>query len=154
MAKAKGLGRGLDALFGDEQASSAAPQGIRLSDIEPNPRQPRQDFDPAALEELAQSIRENGVLQPVTVRKNSQKDYELISGERRLRAAKEAGLQKIPAVVMDTTARRSEIVNVEKCYRKQVEILTAQISRQEGLYRKCFAVCFYTQRYLRQTDEE
>lgn len=49
---------------------------------------------------------------------------------------------------------RSEIVDVEKCYRKQVEILTAQISRQEDLCRKCFAVCSYTQRYLRQTDEE
>ncbi len=77
--------------------------------IHPNPAQPRQEFRPEELSSLAASIRENGVLQPVTVRKNSQKDYELISGERRLRAAKEAGLQKIPAVVMDTTARQSAI---------------------------------------------
>ena len=91
MAKAKGLGRGLDALFGDEQASSAAPQGIRLSDIEPNPRQPRQDFDPAALEELAQSIRENGVITPITLRKTGD-TYQIIAGERRWRASRMAGL--------------------------------------------------------------
>ena len=100
MAKAKGLGRGLDALFGDEQASSAAPQGIRLSDIEPNPRQPRQDFDRAALEELAQSIRENGVITPITLRKTGD-TYQIIAGERRWRASRMAGLHEIPAVVLD-----------------------------------------------------
>ena len=100
MAKAKGLGRGLDALFGDEQAPSAAPQGIRLSDIEPNPRQPRQDFDPAALEELAQSIRENGVITPITLRKTGD-TYQIIAGERRWRASRMAGLHEIPAVVLD-----------------------------------------------------
>ena len=100
MAKAKGLGRGLDALFGDEQASSAAPQGIRLSDIEPNPRQPRQDFDPAALEELAQSIREDGVITPITLRKTGD-TYQIIAGERRWRASRMAGLHEIPAVVLD-----------------------------------------------------
>ena len=100
MAKAKGLGRGLDALFGDEQASSAAPQGIRLSDIEPNPRQPRQDFDPAALEELAQSIRETGVITPITLRKTGD-TYQIIAGERRWRASRMAGLHEIPAVVLD-----------------------------------------------------
>ena len=100
MAKAKGLGRGLDALFGDEQASSAAPQGIRLSDIEPNPRQPRQDFDPAALEELAQSIRENGVITPITLRKTGD-TYQIIAGERRWRASRMAGLHEIPAVGLD-----------------------------------------------------
>lgn len=100
MAKAKGLGRGLDALFGDEQASSAAPQGIRLSDIEPNPRQPRQDFDPAALEELAQSIRENGVITPITLRRTGD-TYQIIAGERRWRASRMAGLHEIPAVVLD-----------------------------------------------------
>ena len=99
-AKAKGLGRGLDALFGDEQASSAAPQGIRLSDIEPNPRQPRQDFDPAALEELAQSIRENGIITPITLRKTGD-TYQIIAGERRWRASRMAGLHEIPAVVLD-----------------------------------------------------
>ena len=100
MAKAKGLGRGLDALFGDEQASSAAPQGIRLSDIEPNPRQPRQDFDPAALEELAQSIRENCVITTITLRKTGD-TYQIIAGERRWRASRMAGLHEIPAVVLD-----------------------------------------------------
>lgn len=105
MAKAKGLGRGLDALFGDEQASSAAPQGIRLSDIEPNPRQPRQDFDPAALEELAQSIRENGVITPITLRKTGD-TYQIIAGERRWRAAKLAGLMEVPAVIIEADDKK------------------------------------------------
>lgn len=66
MAKGKGLGRGLDALIPMEEDTFAkTPVGIRISDIEPNPRQPRQDFDPEKLEELAQSIRENGVITPL-----------------------------------------------------------------------------------------
>ena len=69
MAKGKGLGRGLEAIFAEEVPAENTPVGIRLSEIEPNPRQPRQDFDPVALEELAQSIRENGIITPITLRK-------------------------------------------------------------------------------------
>ena len=69
MAKGKGLGRGLEAIFAEEVPVQNTPVGIRLSEIEPNPRQPRQDFDPAALEDLAQSIRENGIITPITLRK-------------------------------------------------------------------------------------
>lgn len=100
MAKAKGLGRGLDALFGEELPEEKVAVGIRLSDIEPNPRQPRQDFDPEALEELAQSIRENGVITPITLRKTGD-TYQIIAGERRWRASRLAGLHEIPAVVLD-----------------------------------------------------
>lgn len=100
MAKGKGLGRGLEAIFAEEAPLESAPQGIRLSDIEPNPRQPRQDFDPVALEELAQSIRENGIITPITLRKTGE-TYQIIAGERRWRASRLAGLTEIPAMVLD-----------------------------------------------------
>ena len=100
MAKGKGLGRGLEAIFAEEVPAENTPVGIRLSDIEPNPRQPRQDFDPIALEDLAQSIRENGVITPITLRKTGD-TYQIIAGERRWRASRLAGLTEIPAVVLD-----------------------------------------------------
>lgn len=101
MAKGKGLGRGLDAIFAQENPTeAAAPVGIRISDIEPNPRQPRQDFEPQALEELASSIRENGVITPITLRKTGD-TYQIIAGERRWRASRIAGLTQIPAIVLD-----------------------------------------------------
>lgn len=100
MAKGKGLGRGLEAIFAEEVPAQNVPTGIRLSDIEPNPRQPRRDFDPAALEELAQSIRENGVITPITLRKTGD-TYQIIAGERRWRASRLAGRTEIPAIVLD-----------------------------------------------------
>ncbi len=100
MAKGKGLGRGLEAIFAEEVPAQNAPVGIRLSDIEPNPRQPRTDFDPVALEELAQSIRENGIITPITLRKTGD-TYQIIAGERRWRASRLAGLSEIPAIVLD-----------------------------------------------------
>ena len=100
MAKGKGLGRGLEAIFAEEVPAQNTPVGIRLSDIEPNPRQPRQDFDPIALEDLAQSIRENGVITPITLRKTGD-TYQIIAGERRWRASRLAGLTEIPAIVLD-----------------------------------------------------
>ena len=101
MAKGKGLGRGLEAIFAEEvPAAQNTPVGIRLSEIEPNPRQPRQDFDMLALGELAQSIRENGVITPITLRKTGD-TYQIIAGERRWRASRLAGLTEIPAIVLD-----------------------------------------------------
>ena len=101
MAKGKGLGRGLEAIFAEEvPAAQNTPVGIRLSEIEPNPRQPRQDFDMLALEELAQSIRKNGVITPITLRKTGD-TYQIIAGERRWRASRLAGLTEIPAIVLD-----------------------------------------------------
>ena len=100
MAKGKGLGRGLEAIFAEEVPAQNTPVGIRLSEIEPNPRQPRQDFDPAALEDLAQSIRENGIITPITLRKTGD-TYQIIAGERRWRASRLAGLHEIPAIVLD-----------------------------------------------------
>ncbi len=102
---AKGLGRGLSALFGDEPAlsdlSSEAGATLRINDIEPNPDQPRRRFDQAALEVLADSIRENGLLQPVVVRRGGDGIYRIIAGERRWRACRLAGLREIPVVILE-----------------------------------------------------
>ena len=105
VAKRRGLGRGLDALI-----PSGAPEEtgdvhqLDINEIEPNPRQPRRNFDKSDLAELAESISEHGVLQPLLVAQpeNSQ-DYVLIAGERRLQAAKQAGLNTVPAVVRRAT---------------------------------------------------
>lgn len=107
MSKSKGLGRGIDALFQDlskvEEVDVKKEEvlEIPLSDIRPNPYQPRKTFDETSLQELADSIQHSGVFQPIIVRKSSVKGYELIAGERRFRASKLAGKETIPAIVRD-----------------------------------------------------
>ena len=106
MAKNKGLGRGLDAIFYDnsieeEQKSEKGVTTIRISMIEPKKDQPRRNFDREALASLADSIAANGVLQPIIVREGVAGMYSIIAGERRWRASKLAGLSEIPAVVVD-----------------------------------------------------
>lgn len=102
-----GLGKGLDSLFADLPQTSVEEGGVStltLREIEPDPDQPRKQFDEAALAELARSIAENGLLQPVAVRpKKTGPGYILIAGERRWRAARQAGLVEIPAIVRDVT---------------------------------------------------
>ncbi|MCU1591482.1 MAG: parB-like partition protein [Frankiales bacterium] len=102
-----GLGRGLGALIPSAGDGDSAVAGARFSEIPveriaPNPAQPRTHFDEEALAELVTSIREVGLLQPVVVRQTGPESYELVMGERRLRASKEAGLDRIPAIVRDT----------------------------------------------------
>ena len=106
--KHKGLGRGLDAIFGAdfEEVESKLPAMTQMSeiaveDIIPNPSQPRTQFDEEALEELSQSIRQLGVIQPITVKKTDTGKYIIISGERRWRAAQRAGLESLPAYVRE-----------------------------------------------------
>lgn len=96
-----GLGRGLASLIPEEGQDEAVLRDIPLSDVSTNPRQPRGSFDRDELEGLAQSIRDVGVLQPVVVRRLGDDQYELIAGERRLRAAELAGLSTLPAVVRE-----------------------------------------------------
>ena len=104
MAARKALGRGLEALIPDlpdDQEGRQSVLQVPIDRISANPYQPRQSFDQARLDELARSILEKGVIQPVTVRrKNEKEEYELIAGERRLRAARQTGYQTIPAIVM------------------------------------------------------
>lgn len=111
MAGSKGLGRGLDVLLGGMAVGSDNPEVVmlKIDDVRPNPRQPRLEFDPAALEDLTNSIREQGVLQPVMVRTSAGPGvpYELVAGERRLRASKLAGLSEIPAIVRDVSDEQS-----------------------------------------------
>ncbi|MBQ7288847.1 MAG: ParB/RepB/Spo0J family partition protein [Clostridia bacterium] len=100
MAKG-GLGRGLDSLFNDNTAESGAPVTLRLSEIEPNREQPRKNFDPQALEELADSIREHGLLQPLLVRPLASGRYQIVAGERRWRASRMAELDSVPVIIRE-----------------------------------------------------
>jgi len=104
VAKRSGLGKGLNSLMGGADAEVAAaitPDTVLpLSDIEPNKGQPRKNFDEEALEELTDSIKQNGVLQPILVRKKGNK-YEIVAGERRYQASKRAGLTEIPVVIRE-----------------------------------------------------
>lgn len=104
--KQKGLGRGLDAIFGTEKPMvKATPMNrmaeIAISDIIPNPTQPRTQFDDEALQELAASIRQLGVIQPITVKKSEDGKYIIISGERRWRASQVVGLESLPAYIRE-----------------------------------------------------
>ena len=107
-SKEKGMGKGLGALLGDDfSADFTAPAAtLPLSQIESCRNQPRRSFDPEKLEELAESIRQHGVIQPLTVRKLSSGYYQIIAGERRWRAAKSAGLTEIPAVIIEADDRK------------------------------------------------
>ena len=102
MSRQSGLGKGLSALLPAAAPGQSGLIALPLSKVTPNTRQPREHFDTADLQELAQSIAEVGVLQPVLVRPHEDGAYELIAGERRFRAAKLAGLEEIPAVVRHT----------------------------------------------------
>ncbi|HEV3472615.1 MAG TPA: ParB/RepB/Spo0J family partition protein [Actinomycetota bacterium] len=123
MPRKSGLGRGLDALL-PERAEASGTGGVDrvpLDDVDPNPRQPRGTFEPAGLDELAASIKELGVLQPVLVRVMPSGRFELVAGERRLRAARAAGLSEIPAIVVDTDERGSlERALVENIHREDL----------------------------------
>ena len=120
----KALGRGLQALLSDELGENPSIKEIAISDIIPNPDQPRRDFDPQALNELADSLRVHGLLQPVLVRPVGE-HYYIIAGERRLRAAKIAGFTKIAVIVQVCTdqemAERALIENIQRADLTPVE---------------------------------
>ena len=122
MAKKSGLGKGLDALFLDnETAESSSLMTLRISDIEPNKEQPRKAFEPNALAELADSIREHGILQPVVVRALPGGVYQIIAGERRWRASRMAGLSEIPAIVIEADdAKVRELALIENLQRQDL----------------------------------
>ncbi|MBD1146586.1 ParB/RepB/Spo0J family partition protein [Pelagibacterales bacterium SAG-MED28] len=122
--KKKGLGRGLSALFGDEAKNTTNKNveisKVSISDLTRNPYQPRETFNEAKLEELANSIRKNGIIQPIAVRTNKSEvgKYEIVAGERRWLAAQKAGLHDIPVTVLDLSDVESlEVAIVENIQR-------------------------------------
>ena len=121
MASQKGLGKGLGALLGDFDEVSQEENGLKklpLHKIEPNPDQPRRDFDPEELEELAESIRTHGVIQPLTVREMPNGYYQIIAGERRWRAARLAGLSDVPVVIIEADDKKAmELALIENLQR-------------------------------------
>ena len=112
MAKGKtdlGLGRGLDALLGTPEVQSAQSSGsvfLPISQVEPGLNQPRKRFDSDSLDDLTDSVRIHGIIQPLTVRRLSSGYYQIIAGERRWRAAKQAGLMEVPAVIIEADDRK------------------------------------------------
>ena len=122
---AKGLGKGLGALMGDftvETPSAKSPyQMLPIHKVEPNPDQPRQDFDPEELQSLADSIATHGVVQPLTVRELANGYYQIIAGERRWRAARIAELREIPAVIIEADDRKvMELALIENLQRQDL----------------------------------
>ncbi len=148
MSKKKALGRGLSALLSDSSAVedekletdlpvAAAPvvqshlNEIPIADIEVNPFQPRQHFDQAALQELAESIKVHGIIQPITVRRLSANQYQLISGERRFQASKLAGLTHVPAYIRSADDQQMlEMALIENIQRENLNPIEIALSYQ------------------------
>lgn len=119
-AKKGGLGKGLEALF-TENGTDSGEMELRLSEIEPNRTQPRKEFDEAALQDLADSIAKHGVLQPILVRPMPTGGYQIVAGERRWRASRLAGLDKVPVVVRDMPdSEAMEIALIENLQREDL----------------------------------
>ncbi|QGY39517.1 ParB/RepB/Spo0J family partition protein [Pseudodesulfovibrio cashew] len=141
----RGLGRGLDALLGGVRedaeitVESSEVRMIPIASITPNPHQPRREFSREALEDLSSSIKARGVLQPVLVRPLEEGRYELVAGERRMRASKMAGLEEIPTLVRDMTDQESlAIALIENLQREDLNAVEEalgyqQLQRQFGL---------------------
>ena len=124
MAKMKGLGKGLSALLGDEFTNEPEVKSslfLPISQVESCAAQPRKQFDPDALADLADSIRQHGIIQPLTVRKLQSGYYQIIAGERRWRAARMAGLTQVPVVVIEADDRKAmELAMIENLQREDL----------------------------------
>lgn len=121
--KPSGLGRGLGALLGDDvlKSESAGTLSLPITSVESNSAQPRKNFDEAALAQLADSIRQHGIIQPLTVRKLASGYYQIIAGERRWRAARLAGLKEVPALVIEADDRKAaELAMIENLQREDL----------------------------------
>ena len=140
--KFNALGRGLDALISTEEVK---PQGsstiseIPLDQIEANPNQPRREFDPSALQELANSIREIGIVQPITLRQTGEGKYQIVAGERRWRASQMVGLQTIPAYIRtikdENVMEMALVENIQREDLNAIDIALAysHLLEQEGM---------------------
>ena len=152
MDKSLGLGKGLSALMGDDFSEVETPtenNGITLINIDllvPSPYQPRRVFNESALSDLVHSIREKGVLQPLLVRQRPDGIYEIIAGERRLRASKQAGLTQVPVIVKDFDDKTAlEVALIENLQREDLNPL-----EEAEAYRRLLTEFQYTQDELSQ----
>ncbi len=151
MAQKNALGRGLGALIDMSDnsnqeliKSAAAVNELSISKIESNPFQPRTNFDEESLNELVASIEKHGIIQPITVRRVGEGKYQLISGERRLRAATKAGLKKVPAYIRDADDENMlELALVENIQREDLDAIEVAIS-----YQRLIDECNLTQETL------
>ena len=132
-SKKKGLGRGLTALFGDQNKENKNEEIVNkialkanISDLSPNKFQPRINFNETKLEELANSIKKNGIIQPIAVRNDKQDPgrYEIVAGERRWLAAQKVGLHEVPIIVLDLDDNESlEVAIVENIQRDDLNVI-------------------------------
>lgn len=134
MASQKGLGKGLGALLGDfseEPLEKSAYQLLPIYKVEPNPDQPRQDFDEEELQALADSITVHGIIQPLTVRETPNGYYQIIAGERRWRAARMANLSDVPAVIIEADDKKAmELALIENLQRQDLNPLEEALGYQ------------------------
>lgn len=134
MASQKGLGKGLGALLGDfseEPLEKSAYQLLPIYKVEPNPDQPRQDFDEEELQALADSIAVHGIIQPLTVREMPNGYYQIIAGERRWRAARMANLSDVPAVIIEADDKKAmELALIENLQRQDLNPLEEALGYQ------------------------
>ena len=137
MAQPKGLGRGLGALLGDFQEAVPEKSNFRtvpLHKIEPNPEQPRKDFDEEALQELSESISVHGLIQPLAVRETDSGYYQIIAGERRWRACRMAGISEVPVVVVEADDRKAmELALIENLQRSDLNCVEEALGYQSLL---------------------
>ncbi|MBQ5712841.1 MAG: ParB/RepB/Spo0J family partition protein [Oscillospiraceae bacterium] len=137
MASPKGLGKGLGALLGDfgeePVATAKGPyQELPLYKVEPNPEQPRQDFPEEELQELTESIATHGILQPLTVRELSNGYYQIIAGERRWRAARQAGLDNVPVYIIEADDKKAmELALIENLQRQDLNPVEEALGYQK-----------------------
>lgn len=119
--KKGGLGRGLESLFNENATDTDGAVKLNINDIEPNREQPRKDFDETALSELADSIAQHGLIQPIVVKPTAQGRYSIIAGERRWRACRMAGLNEVPVIIKDADEQTlMEIALIENLQREDL----------------------------------
>ncbi len=136
MAKQKGLGKGVGALFGDfsepEDEERSGYKLLPIHKIEPNPHQPRRDFDPEELQALSESISIHGLIQPLTVRPLETGYYQIIAGERRWRASRMAGISEVPVVIMEADDRKAmELALIENLQRQDLNPVEEALGYQK-----------------------
>ncbi len=132
MARVKGLGMGMEALFSENETKGSSPQTLRLTEIFPNKEQPRTDFDDEAISALADSIKQHGVLQPLLVRPMPGGGYQIVAGERRWRASRIAGLNEVPVYIKELNDEQTmQLALVENLQRENLNPVEEALGYRE-----------------------